>query len=500
MAKVLFINPIIRQDDKPRHVPYGMALLVAIAEKKGHKVQVLDANAWRPDDNVLRDVLGADEWDVIATGGFITSYGYIKKIVQYARRISPKSVIVCGGGFLTAIPYDIMELLPEIDIGVVGEGFVTFPEILGKVDKGDRDWSSVLGIIWRDKKGKSHLNPERPLLEDLDSLPYPAWEAFPLNIYLKNSSLLLSEEAMLAKRRLDIAASYGCPYGCRFCFHLGLSGELETVDTPARREVIFTRKRKIRWHSPEYVVNLVKYARQRFKVDFISFLDENFVGLNRYTHGRWLPEFCDLWVKEGLQPDCTREGVPHDAKYCHGVHWGTSAHAALIDAELLKKMREIGCSYLDYGLESFSNEILKSIAKGATSEQNERAIKLTMEAGIRPIPNQIVGFPDESFDSIRKDVMAWERLGIQSYPFFATPYPGSEWYYKYKDKILAQYDGNLEAFILDLGDATKMTAVISKNFNAVELLGLRELMVNRDLKRINEYEQIWQRSRGFKSG
>jgi len=500
MAKVLFINPIIRQDDKPRHVPYGMALLVAIAEKKGHKVQVLDANAWRPDDNVLRDVLGADEWDVIATGGFITSYGYIKKIVQYARRISPKSVIVCGGGFLTAIPYDIMELLPEIDIGVVGEGFVTFPEILGKVDKGDRDWSRVLGIIWRDKKGKSHLNPERPLLEDLDSLPYPAWEAFPLNIYLKNSSLLLSEEAMLAKRRLDIAASYGCPYGCRFCFHLGLSGELETVDTPARREVIFTRKRKIRWHSPEYVVNLVKYARQRFKVDFISFLDENFVGLNRYTHGRWLPEFCDLWVKEGLQPDCTREGVPHDAKYCHGVHWGTSAHAALIDAELLKKMREIGCSYLDYGLESFSNEILKSIAKGATSEQNERAIKLTMEAGIRPIPNQIVGFPDESFDSIRKDVMAWERLGIQSYPFFATPYPGSEWYYKYKDKILAQYDGNLEAFILDLGDATKMTAVISKNFNAVELLGLRELMVNRDLKRINEYEQIWQKSRGFKSG
>lgn len=496
MARILFINPIIRQDDKPRHVPYGMALLTAIAEKRGHKVQVFDANAWRPDDQILTEILGADEWEVIATGGFITSYGYIKKIVKRARQLSPKSLIVAGGGFLTAIPHDIMGLLPEIDVGVVGEGFVTFPEILEKVDDRDYDWSHVLGIIWRDKKGHSHLNPERLLLEDLDSLPYPAWEAFPLHIYFRNSSLLLSEEAMLAKRRLDIAASYGCPFGCRFCFHLGLSGELETVDTPARREVIFTRKRKIRWHSPEYVVGLVKYVRERFKVDFISFLDENFIGLNRYTHGQWMLKFCDLWIKEGLQPNCTREGRPHDAKYCHGIHWGTTAHAALIDAQILKKMREIGCSHLDYGLESFSNQILKSIAKGSTSEQNGRAIRLTMEAGIRPIPNQIVGFPDESFNSIRENVLAWERLGIQSYPFFATPYPGSEWYYQYKNEILKQYNGNLEAFLLDLGDATKLTAVISKNFNTVELLGLRELMVKRDLKRINEYEQIRRRREG----
>lgn len=495
MAKVLFINPVIRQDDKPRHVPYGMALLVAIAEKAGHKVQVFDANAWRPTDQVLAEVLGADEWDVIATGGLITSYGYIKKVVRSARRICPKSLIVAGGGFLTAIPHDIMQLLPEINVGVVGEGFLTLPEILEKVNKEDYDWSNVLGIIWRNKEGRSHLNPERPLLEDLDSLPYPAWEAFPLNIYFRNSSLLMSEEAMLAKRRLDIMGSYGCPFGCRFCFHLGLSGELETVDTPARREVIFTRKRKIRWHSPKYVVSLAKYARQRFKIDFISFLDENFIGLNRYTHGQWMLEFCDLWIKEGLQPRCTREGRPHDAKYCDGIHWGTTAHVALVDAQILKKLREIGCSHLDYGLESFSNQILKSIAKGSTSELNERAVRLSLEAGIRPIPNQIIGFPDESFDSIKENVLAWERLGIQAYPFFATPYPGSEWYFKYKRQILEQYNGNLEAFLLDLGDATKLTAVISKNFNAVELLGLRELMVNRDLRRINEYEQIWQKTR-----
>ena len=93
------------------------------------------------------------------------------------------------------------------------------------------------------------------------------------------------------------------------------------------------------------------------------------------------------------------------------------------------------------------------------------------------------------FKSIRANVDAWRKLGIRSYPFLATPYPGSEWYFEFKDTILKQYDGNLENFLMDLGDATKITAVISKNFNAVELLGLRDLMVSMDLKRINDYEK-----------
>ena len=168
----------------------------------------------------------------------------------------------------------------------------------------------------------------------------------------------------------------------------------------------------------------------------------------------------------------------------------------MIKPELLNLLYESGCSQLCYGLESFSDRILKNLGKGTTAAQNDRSLKLTMEAGIRPIPNQIVGFPDEFFDSIRDSVHAWERLGIQVKPFFATPYPGSEWYYTYKDRILEQYGGDLEAFLLDLGDATKITAVISENFNAVELLGLRELMVNRDIRRVNEYEKVWRAQHG----
>jgi len=105
----------------------------------------------------------------------------------------------------------------------------------------------------------------------------------------------------------------------------------------------------------------------------------------------------------------------------------------------------------------------------------------------------MIGFPDEDFDSLRDNVHAWERLGLVVKPFFATPYPGTEWYATNKDRILEQYGGDLEAFLLDLGDATRVTAVISKKFNAVELYGLRELMVLRDLRRIDEYEAEWNR-------
>ena len=69
MAKVLFINPSVREEDDPKHVPYGIALLASIIMEKGHQVQVFDQNAWRQSDNVLKQVLRADKWDVVALGG-----------------------------------------------------------------------------------------------------------------------------------------------------------------------------------------------------------------------------------------------------------------------------------------------------------------------------------------------------------------------------------------------------------------------------------------------
>jgi anaerobic magnesium-protoporphyrin IX monomethyl ester cyclase len=488
MAKILFVNPVIRENDNPGHVPYGLAQLASIAVKAGHLVQVLDANAYRPTDEELFEALGADTWDVVAVGGLITSYGYIKKVVRYAREVSSEALIIAGGGFITPIPYEVMGFLPEVDIGAIGEAYLTLPEILSKVDRHENDWDAVKGIIYREAGGNLVLTEERPLLEEVDTLPFPAWHLFPLDIYFKNSSLLVSEEAMLSRRRIGVVGSYGCPLRCKYCFHLGLSGELTIKELAGRREVCITTRRKIRFHSADYLVSLVKYARERFNVDFVIFMDENFTAQAKQK--KWFSRFSQLWEKEGLSPRCIQEGKEHNPASCDGIHWTTTAHAALVNEEMLREFKRLGCSALDYGFESFSDDILRSIGKRATVKQNERALMMTVKAGIRPIPNQIIGFPDETMESVISTVEAWNRLGIMSYPFFATPYPGSEWYETFKDTILEQYDNNLETFLLDLGDATKLTAVISRNFNAVELLGLRELMVSRNLKRLQEYRSI----------
>ncbi|HEY4475062.1 MAG TPA: radical SAM protein [Candidatus Paceibacterota bacterium] len=497
MAKVLLINPVVREEDNPKHIPYGIALLASIVDKEGYQIQIFDANAWRSDDKTLCSILRADDWDVIGIGGITTTYGYVKRVLKYAKQHSPHSLIIVGGGLLTSMPQDLMQLRPEIDLGVVGEALLTFPEILKKIDERENDWGSVLGIIWRDDKGDIHLNPPRPLLPDIDNLPYPAWDMLPMDIYFKSSALLYSEENFTSRKRIDINASFGCPFICRFCFHLGLAGDMQ-YENPQddKADVVFTHDRFNRMHSPRYIVDMVKYMRKKHGVDFVLFFDENLLAMNSASKNTWLPAICKLWIEEGLQPQCIRDKVPHNPETCSGVHWGGTSHAALANLPLLEKMHEAGCSQLLYGYESFSKRVLKNVGKGATPEANERSLQITLEAGIRPVPNQMMGFPDDFHDSLIDCVEAWERLGIEVFPFFATPYPGTEWYNKYRDSILAQYDGNLEKFLLDLGDATKPTAMICENLNRVELIGLRELMVAKDIKRIKEHEKEWRKLHG----
>ncbi len=527
MAKILLINPMVREEDVPRHVPYGMALLASIAMREGHQVQVYDHNAWRKGADMLEQVCTADDWDVIATGGITTAYGSIKEIVSIAQRICPRAVVMLGGGVLTSLPRDMMTWLHPVDVGAVGEAFETFPEMLTAVDQakaaveaaveatGDGspnalfkhtiDWSAIAGTVSRDAQGELKFSAERKLIEDLDTLPYPAWELFPLEeVYFPNSQVLYSEEGMQASRRLDINGSYGCSMICRYCYHLGIAGDMRyTEDDEGKTQVEFdkpgTYTRSIRYHSPEYIVNLAKYAQERFDINFVAFLDENLMTMNRASGGTWLPEICRLWKEKGLQPDYLREGRERTEDWT-GVLWSGTSHATLVDKDILADMREAGCSYLIYGYESFSPHVMKTVGKGASPTTNERSFFWTLESGIRPLPNQIIGFPVEDFDSIRQNMAAWDKLGIQSKPFIATPYPGSEWFTVYRDRLIEQYGGDLEAFILALGDATSATGVISENFNAVELLGLRELMVARDYRGIDAYEKVWRKHHNIAEG
>ncbi|MBT5050965.1 MAG: B12-binding domain-containing radical SAM protein [Rhodospirillaceae bacterium] len=500
MAKVLFVNPVVRQEDVPRHVPYGIALLAAISIEKGHLVQVYDQNAWRKGPQVMRDVCQADDWDVIAFGGITTAYNSMKELVQISREECPDAIIVMGGGILTSLAKEMMSWMPEVDVGVMGEAFATWPEILEQVDAGTADWPVIDGVVYRGDGDKLHFTKPRALLDDLDSLPYPAWDLFPLEeVYFPNSMYINSEEGMMTKRRLDINASYGCSLICRFCYHLGIAGDMRYVeDEDGETNIEFdqpgTYTRTIRFHSPEYVVKMVKHIYDKYGVDFVAFLDENLMTMHRYSRDTWLTEICRLWHEYDLVPKMKPDGS------WDGVAWSGTSHASLCNKEILKTMAEAGCKMLIYGYESFSPHVLKTIGKGATRKHNIQSFFWTLEAGIRPIPNQIIGFPNDDFESLRANVKAWDELGIMVKPHFATPYPGSEWFTVYRKSIEEQYDGDLEAFLRDLGDASDISAIISHNFNAVELVGLREMMVQRAHFRLDEYEKIWRQNHNIKEG
>ena len=273
MAKVLFINPTVREEEEPKHIPMGIAQLASIAIREGHQVQIYDQNAWRQDDDVVKQVLESDNWDMIGIGGITTAYASIKKIIKLSRRICPKTVIALGGGVLTSIPNEVMKWLPEVDIGFVGESYNTIIDVLDALDSKSYDLKNIKGLIVRDKE-KIIFTPQRELIHNLDLLPYPAYDLFPLEeVYFKNSALMYSEEGMLATRRMDINGSLGCSLVCKFCYHLGIAGDMrykkdksgKIYDVEFDEEKNYTRK--IRFHSPDYIINQAVFLKKKYDVN-----------------------------------------------------------------------------------------------------------------------------------------------------------------------------------------------------------------------------------------
>jgi radical SAM superfamily enzyme YgiQ (UPF0313 family) len=133
--------------------------------------------------------------------------------------------------------------------------------------------------------------------------------------------------------------------------------------------------------------------------------------------------------------------------------------------------------------------ILRAVKKNTTVEQMQRAMDWTVQSGIRAVMTFMMGYPDETPQTIHETMEFWRRNRMIVKPFLITPYPGTELYVRYKRKILDQWGGDLEAFLLSLDDATDMSVNISKHFNDVELLGLQQLMYTQDFVRLRRFAE-----------
>lgn len=268
------------------------------------------------------------------------------------------------------------------DIVVHGEGEITLLEIV-KTLKHNGDLSAVLGITYFDGQ-KPIKTPARSFIENLDLLPFPAWELFPLERYKP-----CAEVSPGGKKHLPLLTSRGCPYSCIFC----------------NQEI----GNRFRTRTPQNVVSEILWAHEQFGADGFILFDANF-PLNRES----AIALCNEMIKANLPSK---------------IRWTTETRPDLIDEELVDLMKRAGCTKIQIGFESGSNRILSVLKKGFTIEDSIRAVRTIKKAGVNLYGLFMLGNPTETADEIKQTIRFAQSLDLDFAKFnLFVPYPGTPAY------------------------------------------------------------------------
>ena len=363
----------------------GLAYLAAMVEREGQTARIIDAMA----EPISLDDLVAEcrRWAphiIIANSATPT----IKNDSSVLERLAKATNALCGfsGPHVSVLPEETLRN-STADFGLVNEAEETVAELtrIAVANLGDpattrAALSGIVGLVWRSSDG-IHINPSRPMIENLDTLPFPARHLLPNNKY----RMPFFQDHPFA----TIIPTRGCPWPCTFCRAGRVWG------------------RKIRTRSVSNILEEIEILRRDFGIRHIAFMTDS-LTLNR----KWAMEFF-----EGL---IARKDP---------IDWICNSRVDAIDADLLVLMKRGNCRQVLYGLESGSQAILDASRKGITLEQSERAIRLTREAGLQSMAYFILGLPGETADTIRETVRFAKRIAPDYVNFhIATPFPGTDLY------------------------------------------------------------------------
>ena len=499
--KVLLINPPVRQRQEPSDIPIGLGNIAAITRDEGHHIAFLDLNANRVPLQVAADEIAIDDYDIIGIGGLSSQYKEIKTILPVCRQIHPDALIVAGGGFVTYMPDKMLQLRPEIDVIVIGEGEETWKDILKEGLHGD--FAKVKGIAYRSENGKIIYTEPRPLISDIDKIPYPAYELLDLDKYGKN--YVYADTGGTNMRKSNIVTERGCPRQCTFCTHNGMSrwDQIVSVGKEKVRELDddFGFQQIARFNSPQYVVDHMLHLAEKFNMEYVFIADENLTSNRKRTI-----ELCNLMIEKGLPSK---------------VKWGTAGDAASVDDDIISLMKKAGCTFITYGGESASDKVLKyDIQKGTTRKNNQDAVDMMKRQGMEPLMTFMLGNPNENIDDILETTDFFIQNNLSCDPFICTPYPGTKLYLDYEQQILEQFDERLaearkspkgaidedlvakwkdealDKFLSSLDDADVLSATVSQVFTPHDLLGLKALMFAHDVPKLlkTAHDRKWPHS------
>jgi anaerobic magnesium-protoporphyrin IX monomethyl ester cyclase len=298
----------------------------------------------------------------------VDHYSALKTIFEIKTH-APKAKIIVGGIHPTIFPdkYDYQ----VVDCVVVGEGEVTFVDLLRRVERGD----------WLPKRAQG-VKP---------NLDYTSWVDRELFDYQKELSCFFAPDHQTPS--ITMLAGRGCPYQCTYC-------------QPAENAV-FGNPHRMR--SPQNVIGELQHLRDKYRYKSITFWDDTFTFDNK-----WVMEFCDLYEGTGI-------GVPIAA--C------SRADIICKNEAMIERMADIGVDWLVIGLESGSQRILDLIKKGTTVEQNIKAGEICHKHGIKVFGTVMFGLPTETNGEVMETMKMISRISPElASPFWYTPIPGTKLY------------------------------------------------------------------------
>jgi radical SAM superfamily enzyme YgiQ (UPF0313 family) len=447
--KILLINPPIREWSSPNVLPLGLGYIAAVLQHMSHEVEVMDINAyrWRPEE--VENKIKEADFDIVGIGAIVTVYKYVKQLISLLKRYHPAKKIIVGGSAGSSIPNIILEKTGA-DIVCIGEGENTIVELVGAIET-NKPLSEVEGIWFKNDNGNIIAGKNRKPIANLDELPFPAWDLFPMDIYLKNPVGAPNRNKWIdgstgdnTVLSMNISGTRGCPYKCIYCYH----------DFMGQR---------YRHRSPENIVKEMKTLYENYGAEYLHFTDDEFCLKKEFVY-----EFCK-GVKRELGGKVT---------------WGCSGRVNLMAEELISMMAEAGCVLIGYGIESGSQRMLDIMKKNVTVEQAKKAVRLTKKYLGWADCSFIIGIPGENRETIEETVNFCKELDlIPEVIFFATPYPGTELY------SLAISQGKIkdeEEYMLSLGEQGEKVRVNFTEFSDDELVRIQERMI----RELNAWNKI----------
>ncbi len=361
-------------------IPLGFAWLASTLKQKKAAIKIIDGTApyaKYSDENMIRlcKEFSADAVGVV----FMTSHVY--KAYDLLKKLKVLNVPIIGGGYhATKFPQEVLD--HGVDIVMRGEAERTISELVDYFD-GKKSLKDIKGISYKED-GRTITNPSQPLIENLDELPLPDREAFNLQDFARSENEIKNVMS-------TILTSRGCPFSCAFCA---------------------SQNTGYRFRSAENVVKEIRQIKAKYGVRNFYFVDDT-INVNRER----LIALCDALKEENIV-------------------WRCNGRYDLVDKELLIKMKESGCIYVSFGVESGDEEVLKRLHKNLTPQLVKEKIKLVHDIGIGQTANFMFGFPFETPSNIENTIRFiqevepyindLQRAGI------LMPFPGTTLYDEFK--------------------------------------------------------------------